>query len=236
MIKKLKLDLHVHSHFSADSVAVPEEIIAVAKSKGLNGIAITDHNTSECVDYLLQKGLMRADGHPVDDFLILPGQEITTSEGHLLALGVALPNNLKGISPQEAIKLIHEKGGLAVPPHPYDLFRAGIRENVLETLHFDALEVFNAATTFKRYNRRAFDYAKKRGLPMTAASDAHHPEAVGTAYGTYQTNDFSVSGILQAIKQESELKQNYLTVREAFKKTWSNWIRLKKKPKPLVKV
>ncbi|MBX7158318.1 MAG: PHP domain-containing protein [Verrucomicrobiae bacterium] len=235
MIRKLKLDLHVHSYFSADSVADPEEIIAVAKGKGLNGIAITDHNTSECVDYLLQKGLMRTDGLPVDDFLILPGQEITTSEGHLLALGVALPNNLKGITPQEAIKLIHFNGGLAVPPHPYDLFRAGIRENVLEILHFDALEVFNAATTFKRYNRRAFDYAKKRGLPMTAASDAHHPEAVGTAYSSFETNDFSVAGILQALKQGGELNQNYLTPKEAFKKTWSNWFRLKRKPKPLVR-
>lgn len=234
MIRKLKLDLHVHSYFSADSVADPEEIIAVAKRKGLNGIAITDHNTSECVDYFLQKGLMRSDGLPVDDFLILPGQEITTSEGHLLALGVTLPNNLKGITPQEAIQLIHSNGGLAVPPHPYDLFRAGIRENILEKLEFDALEVFNAATTFKCYNRRAFDYAKKRELPMTAASDAHHPEAVGTAYGTYETVDFSLTGILQAIKQVSELNQTYLTAREAFKKTWSNWIRLKRRPKPLV--
>ena len=230
-MEKLKFDLHVHSRFSADSVADPEKIIAVARSKGLHGIAITDHNTSDCVDYLLQKGLMRPDGLPVDGFLIIPGQEITTSEGHLLALGLSLPN-LKGITPQEAIQMIHAQGGIAVPPHPYDLFRAGIRENHLNHLNYDALEVFNAATTFKRYNQRAFNYAEKRGLPMTSASDAHHPEAVGTAYSIFETLDFSVKGILTAVKKGGELNQNYLTPKEAFKKTWNNWFRLKRKPAP----
>ena len=123
-MKKHKLDLHVHTQFSADSVADPEAIIASAKEKGLDGIAITDHNTSECVDYYLERGLMRPDGRAVDGFLIVPGQEITTSEGHLLALGVHLPY-LKGVSPAEAIDIIHRKGGIAVPPHPYDQLAAG---------------------------------------------------------------------------------------------------------------
>jgi predicted metal-dependent phosphoesterase TrpH len=225
-MKKLKIDLHVHSQFSADSVAVPEEIVATARAKGLDGIAITDHNTCECVDYFIEHGLMREDGLPVDGFLIVPGQEITTSEGHLLALGVHLPY-LKGISPDEAIAMIHAKGGIAIPPHPYDLFRAGIREKVLDRLEIDAIEVFNAATTLRRYNRFAFEYAVRRALPMTAASDAHHPSAVGTAFTILGTEDFSASGVLEAIKRGGELRQRYLTVREALKKTWSNLVRLK---------
>ena len=44
-------------------------------------------------------------------------------------------------------RLVHQLGGIAIPPHPYDLFRAGIRESVLDTLEMDGLEVFNAATT-----------------------------------------------------------------------------------------
>jgi len=227
--RTVKIDLHVHTLFSADSVARPEDIIAFAKKKGLDGFAVTDHNTSECVDYLLHKGLMRKDGRPVDDFLILPGQEITTSEGHLLALGVSLPNNLKGITPQKAVEIIHENGGLAVPPHPYDFFRAGIREPTLDMLDIDALEVFNAATTLKRYNRYAFEYAQKRCLAMTAASDAHHPEAVGTAFSTFDVDQFTVAGVLDAIKKGGELNQRYLTPKEAFKKTWNNWIRLRKR-------
>ena len=62
----------------------------------MSGFAITDHNTCACVDYFEQHGFMNPEGLPVNGFLIIPGQEITTSAGHLLALGVRLPD-LKGI-------------------------------------------------------------------------------------------------------------------------------------------
>ena len=60
---------------------------------------------------------MRTDGEPVDDFLIIPGVEVTTEEGHLLCLGVMLPN-LKGTPASEVCAITHQHGGLAVPPHP----------------------------------------------------------------------------------------------------------------------
>jgi hypothetical protein len=154
--------------------------------------------------------------------------EVTTAEGHLLCLGVILPY-LKGAPAAEVCQLVHEMGGLAIPPHPYDLFRAGIRESVLDTLVIDGLEVFNAATTLKRYNRYAFEYAQRRELPMTAGSDAHHESAIGTAYTILNTGDFSVKGILSQIKVGTELNQRYLSPKEALKKTWNNWLRLRKK-------
>jgi predicted metal-dependent phosphoesterase TrpH len=226
-------DLHTHSFFSADGVSSPEENIAAAREKGLHGLAITDHNTCECVNYLLEKGLMRADGQAVDGFLIIPGVEITTAEGHLLCIGTTLPNpkQLKGRPAREICELIHEHGGLAIPPHPYDLFRAGIRYPVLETLPIDALEVFNAATTLRRYNRFAFAYAQLRGLPMTASSDAHHADAVGTAFTILDTADFSVAGILAQLVKSNELNQHYLTPRDSVRKTWNNWLRLRRRKK-----
>ena len=222
------IDLHCHSFFSGDGVSSPEALIAAARKKGLHGFALTDHNTSDGCRYLLDKGFIREDGQPVDDFLIIPGVEITTAEGHLLCLGVALPY-LKGTPAVEVCKMVHDLGGLAIPPHPYDLFRAGIRESVLDTLNLDALEVFNAATTLKRYNKMAFDYATRRNLPMTAGSDAHHEAAIGTAYTILETNDFSVRGILNQITQGSQLNQRYLTAKDALRKTWNNWLRLRKK-------
>jgi predicted metal-dependent phosphoesterase TrpH len=224
----LKIDLHTHSFFSGDGVSSPEELIAAAREKGLNGFAITDHNTCDAVTYLLEKGLMRPDGLPVDNFLIIPGVEVTTAEGHLLCIGTTLPF-LKGRPAREVCNLIHERGGLAIPPHPYDLFRAGIRFSTLETLPIDALEVFNAATTLRRYNRYAFKYAQVRGLPMTAASDAHHEAAVGTAYTILNTDDFSVKGVLAQICKSNELNQHYLTPRDSVRKTWNNWMRLRRR-------
>src|ERR1700682_6562357 len=127
--------------------------------------------------------------------------------------------------------MIHAAGGLAIPPHPYDLFRAGIRFPVLETLPIDALEVFNAATTLRRYNRYAFKYAQLRALPMTAGSDAHHAAAVGTAYTILNTDDLSVKGILAQLLKSNELNQQYLTPRDSMRKTWNNWLRLRRRKK-----
>ena len=221
------IDLHTHSFFSGDGVSSPEKLIESARKKGLHGFAITDHNTCDAVSYMLDKGLMREDGLPVDGFIVLPGVEVTTDEGHLLCIGATLPN-LKGTPAAEVCKIIHEHGGLAIPPHPYDLFRAGIRQSVLETLEIDGLEVFNAATTLKRYNRQAFEYAEMRGLPMTAGSDAHHEAAVGTAYTILQTEDFSLKGLMAQIVKSNDLTQRYLTPKDSLRKTWNNWLRLRR--------
>ncbi len=224
------IDLHTHTFFSGDGVSSPEDLIAAARAKNLQGIAITDHNTCDAITYLLEKGLMRMDGMPVDNFLILPGVEVTTAEGHLLCIGATLPF-LKGRPAAEVCDMIHHRGGLAIPPHPYDLFRAGIRFSTLERLPVDAIEVFNAATTLRRYNRYAFKYAQVRGLPMIAGSDAHHAAAVGTAYTILSGNDFSVKGILTQITKGTELNQQYLTPRDSIRKTWNNWLRLRKRKK-----
>ena len=222
------IDLHCHSFFSGDGVSSPEKLIESARKKGLHGFAITDHNTCDAVHYMIDKGLMREDGQPVDGFLVIPGIEVTTDEGHLLCLGATLPNNLKGTPASQVCQLIHEKGGLAIPPHPYDLFRAGIRQSVLEELEIDGLEVFNAATTLKRYNRQAFQYAEMRGLPMTAGSDAHHEAAIGTAYTILKTDDFSVKGIIAQIVKSNDLAQKYLSPKDSLRKTWNNWLRLRR--------
>ena len=225
----LNIDLHTHSFFSADGVSSPEEMIEAARAKGLHGFAITDHNTCDAVTYMLENGLMREDGLPVNDFLVIPGVEITTAEGHLLCIGTTLPY-LKAKRAHDVCEMIHDAGGLAIPPHPYDFFRAGIRQSALDHIDIDALEVFNAASTLRRYNRQAFEYASMRKLPMTAASDAHVAEAIGTAYTILETDDFSVRGVLEQILEGTQLNQQYLSPRDNLKKTWNNWLRLRRKP------
>lgn len=225
----VRIDFHVHSFFSMDGVSSPEDLLAAAREAKLNAFAITDHNTCEAVDYMIGRGLMRADGLPVDGLLVIPGIEVTTADGHLLCLGCTLPPSLKGLPAAEVCRLAHEAGGVCVAPHPYDLFRAGIRESVLDTLPLDGLEVFNAATTLKRHNRKAYEYAGRRGLPMTAGSDAHHAGAVGVACTIVETDDFSVCGVLAAMKAGTELEQRYLSTRQTIRKTWNNWFRLRSK-------
>ena len=145
------------------------------------------------------------------------------------ANGASLRYELTGSNDGDLVVLVHELGGLAIPPHPYDLFRAGIREAVLDALDIDALEVFNAATTLKRYNKMAFEYASARKLPMTAGSDAHHESAIGTAYTILHTEDFSVKGLLHQITRGTELNQRYQSPKDALRKTWNMLLRLRKK-------
>jgi len=96
----------------------------------------------------------------------------------------------------------------------------------------EAIEVFNAAVTFKKANQRSFEYAQKRGLAMTAGSDAHHVEAIGTACTVLEMDDFSVKGTLAAIRNgATNLEQRYMSRTQALRKTWSNVFRLGRKKK-----
>ena len=116
------IDLHTHSFFSGDGVSSPEELIEAAREKGLHGFAMTDHNTCDAIEYMIDKGLMREDGQPVDGFLVIPGVEVTTAEGHLLCIGtkLPLPHKLKGRPAREVCEVIHEHRGLAIPPQRPD--------------------------------------------------------------------------------------------------------------------
>jgi hypothetical protein len=66
---------------------------------------------------------------------------------------------------------------------------------------------------------------------MTAASDAHHAEAIGTAHTILNTDNLSVRGILAQLVKSNELNQHYLTPRDSVRKTWNNWMRLRRRKK-----
>lgn len=217
-------DLHLHTFYSSDGCASPENMVAAAKKRGLSGIAITDHNTCEAIAHLAKAGLVRDDGLPVDGFLVVPGVEVSTAEGHLICLGTTLPP-MKGRPAREVVAAIKERGGLAVAPHPYDTFRAGIREEILDTLELSALETFNAAVSLRRFNERAACYAKLRGLAAMAGSDAHHASATGISHTAYDLPELSLQALLAAIPKGGEPCGRYLPFSEAMKKNFGNWFR-----------
>lgn len=219
-----RIDLHTHSRFSADGISEPEGMVAAARRAGLDGFALTDHDTCRGVEYFLETGLMREDGQPVDGLLIIPGQEVSTAQGHLLALGVTLPP-MKRVDAGEAIEEIHRRGGLAIPAHPFDRFRAGIRASEMNRLPIDAVEVFNSASTMTHYNRQAARYAAERGLPGIAASDAHHEEAIGISHISCEVEELNVKNILNAVLAGSVLTEQAMGIRHFLKKTFHNAFR-----------
>lgn len=212
-----RFDFHVHSFFSKDACSAPEDILTTAVERGLSGIAITDHDSCEAHDYV--KSLTLPPG-----FLVVPGVEVSTAEGHMLCLGTTLPY-LRGKPAAEVAALVHERGGLAIPAHPFDRWRAGIRPEVLDVLPIDGLEVFNAAVTSRSYNDKAQAYAAARGLSMLAGSDAHHASAVGVSATALDLEEVTVPAVLAALKKGGTPEGRYLSFREGVKKHFANWFR-----------
>jgi predicted metal-dependent phosphoesterase TrpH len=202
-----RIDLHTHSRFSFDGFSEPEAMVREARGRGLQGFAITDHDTCAAVDYFQQAGLMRADGRAVDNFLIIPGQEISTVEGHLLAFGVRLPD-LRGLAAKEAVDLIQALGGVAIAAHPFDRFRHGLAGrggSILDALDLDGVECLNSACTFVGSNALASEYAFRRKLTRTGGSDAHFSALIGSAWTELDLAELSVTAVMNALKNGKPL-------------------------------
>lgn len=226
-----RFDLHAHSYYSADAASSPEELIDAAKARGLSGLAITDHDTCDAHAHLIKAGLERSDGEPVEGFLVVPGVEVSTTDGHLLCLGTILPD-MRGQRAWEVLEAVSDRGGVAVPSHPFDRWRSGIKPEILDTLPLQAIEVFNAAVSSRHYNRDALAYASRRGLSMTASSDAHHASAVGISVTAFDLEALNLSSLLEALIKGGTPEGQYLSMKEAVKKHFGNWFRAARRRGP----
>jgi hypothetical protein len=170
----MRVDLHVHTCYSKDSLTPLEAIIGACFRRGIGKIAITDHNTI----------LGAIELREMVPNLVIVGEEVDTTKGEII--GLFLEEEIpKGLPPEEAIARIREQGGLVYVPHPLDWFRRsalGKRELSDFIEEIDIIEVFNARTLFPWNNWRAERLARERGLLCGAGSDAHTAYEVGRAY------------------------------------------------------
>jgi len=183
---RVKVDLHVHTVYSSDSLITLEQLVFWAKRRGLSAVAVTDHN---CVEGALKMAKEK-------NFLVIPGTEVTSRDGHIVALNVreAIPRDL---SADETVARIHAAGGIAVACHPFALFKGSIGKHT--SGKFDAIETINAsASPFKRSVRKAEEVAARFGLPRVAGTDAHYAPAIGYAY-TVVDAELSVDAVVKAI-------------------------------------
>ncbi len=167
----LTCDLHCHSYRSKDSLMLPARLLQVARRRGLDRLAITDHNTIA--------GALEAAA--LDPQMVIVGEEIMTTQGELLAYFVQeeVP---PGLSPLETIRRLRDQGAVISVSHPFDAARGGSwREaDLLAILPLvDALEIRNARTWSAAPNRRAARTAREAGLAGTAGSDAHAYREIG---------------------------------------------------------
>jgi predicted metal-dependent phosphoesterase TrpH len=191
----LVCELHCHSALSYDGRDSVDLLLEQAAAVDLDALAVTDHDAIEA-------SLEATRRAPEYGILGIPGLEVTSAAGHVLALGVEeqVPPELPFA---ETVERIRELGGVAVVPHPFQKSRSGVAANVdpEELADVDAIEVYNSRLLTGYANRRAERFAREHGLPMTAGSDAHISEMVGQAPTIVDAEEPTTEAVLAAIRE-----------------------------------
>jgi len=207
-------DLHLHSIYSYDGTASVPAILKHAKQIGLDVIAITDHDE-------IAGSLKALEIAPVYGIEIIPGTEVTTAEGDLLALNVA--EKVERHRPLiETILKVRELGGFCIAPHPmaggfgmkslsaYSILKALRNPDVADTLI--AIETYNATTIDKMSNHYARVLVDRLDIAQTASSDAHILEAIGL--GATEFDGHTAKDLINALHRRD--------VRQRKQKEWKS--------------
>lgn len=188
----LKADFHIHTNYSFDCNLTPDRIISRCLEVGINCIAIADHDSIG--------GALEIQG--LAPFPVIVAEEILTPQGEIIGMFLKelVPSGLPIV---EAIAQIKAQDALVCLPHPFDMVR-GLRldNKSLEALakQIDIVEVFNARSTLLRSTTKAQAFASKYGIPVTAGSDAHTANEIGSTY--VEMPEFNgKDGFLQALRK-----------------------------------
>jgi predicted metal-dependent phosphoesterase TrpH len=178
-----KADLHIHTIHSSDGTASVGAVLEhAARRTDLRVIAITDH---DAIAGALEAQRL-APSYGVE---VVVGEEVSTREGHLLALFISehLPPRRPAA---ETIAAVHAQGGLCFPAHPCagmvpSMGRRGLARRCAgpsPDWPVDGLEAFNASLWHKHTNLRAASIAGQLGLAAIGGSDSHHLATIGMGY------------------------------------------------------
>ncbi|MDZ4770133.1 MAG: PHP domain-containing protein [Chloroflexota bacterium] len=168
-----RVELHSHSCWSKDCIIDADTILHLCDARGIDRIAITDHNTAV--------GALALHARAPDRVIV--GEEIMTDRGELL--GYFLQESIPpGLTPDETIARLRDQGAAISVSHPFDRLRKGAwaESELLRIIdQVDAIETFNARCIFPEDNLKALRFAQAHGLRGTVGSDAHSRVEYGRA-------------------------------------------------------
>jgi dephospho-CoA kinase len=190
--RSLRLDLHLHTWASRDCLSDPERVLASARARGVERLAVTDHDR-------LGLALALAQRYPEQ---VIPGEEVRTAEG-IDVIGLYLSEEIpKGTPARQVIERVRAQGGIVYLPHPYAAGKGGGGRLAEElTPLVDVVEVFNARLHRASLNDAADALAERHGKLKGAGSDAHTPEEVGGAYVEVSWHRNEPAALLHALAQ-----------------------------------
>jgi hypothetical protein len=210
-----KADIHIHTTYS-DGMATVEQVLEFAEYRtDLDLIAITDHDMFDGADEARNLAARRN-----YRFQVLTGMEITTIEGHLLALGLDKP--VRSLQPLDrTIAQVHEHGGVVIAPHPMSWLIRSIGRNGLERIHrnpsdevyFDGCETLNPSVA----GRVAADRVRALNanllqLAETGGSDSHVLPTIGSAVTVFPGN--TAQDLMRALVEKRTTAEGHYWTRE----------------------
>ena len=188
----VRLDLHVHSRRSPDSRLELEAIVDRLGLSGLQGFALTDHNS------IAGHADLRDLARRYPRYLFVPGVEVSTREGHLLVYGVEeLPPIHRPLD--ETLDWVRSRGAVGVLAHPLR-FAHGVGRRVAGSAAVDGIEVLNGHNS-ELTNARAAVIAAARGVAGTGGSDAHDVPGVGRAYTELPGEVDTAEAVLDSLRR-----------------------------------
>ena len=214
----MKLDMHIHSSHSRDASGAPRDIALFCRNNGIDGFAITDHNSiggwTEARTASEELGLV-----------FVRAVEVSTKDGHVLAYGVReiVP---RGLTVAETIEKVHDLGGVAIAAHP-KRFPSGMGLALARDHPFDGIEVINGGSS-ARSNRLARSMAESKSSAITAGSDAHELDQVGKAYTVFDGVSTEDDVLDKIRKKETAVGGRSRTTSEGIRYSWEvflGWIK-----------
>ena len=173
-LSRIRVELHCHTNWSPDCGIDPAKLLETACRKGLDMIAITDHNQIG--------GAFEA--RDIRSFPVIVGEEIKTDRGELL--GYFLQEYIPpGMSVIDTARAIMEQGGIVSVPHPFDRYRSSAigRDALFEIAsELDMIEIFNSRNIKLEDNAAARNFQEARELVPAVGSDAHSLIEIARSY------------------------------------------------------
>lgn len=187
------IDTHMHEMtYSKDSFLKLDEMVRIAREKGLGGICITDHDSMGLKEYATEYSR-------TENFPIFVGIEFFSLQGDIVAFGIRdYPR--ERIPAQEFIDLVKQQGGVCFAAHPFRNNNRGLEECLCDVRGLDGLEVLNGSTSLAAC-RKAAEYARRLELFTLGSSDCHVPGKVGLCATYFPGEIHSMEEFLEVFRE-----------------------------------
>lgn len=187
------IDTHMHERtYSKDSFLRLDEMVEIARERGLGAICITDHDSMGLKAYAEE--YTKREGFP-----IFVGIEFFSLQGDIIAFGID-DYPPERVSAQEFIDYVKERGGVCFAAHPFRNNKRGLEEHLRRVKGLDGLEVLNGSTSPEDCMTAAL-YARELGLFTLGSSDCHIPGKVGVCATYFQEEIRTIEEFVAALKK-----------------------------------